>query len=112
MIGPSNAKGAFFDGWAARKETLRAISAVRPAFGPLILTLTILMVLGQAAWASAASQQAQPSGASQSATQAEESATQFGAINPYLGLTIDEIDLPGIPAEDANALIAMTPLKV
>ena len=40
------------------------------------------------------------------------SATQFGTITPYIGLTIDQIELPGVPPEEAAALLAATPLKV
>ena len=42
----------------------------------------------------------------------EQSATSFGAITPYLGLTIDEIQLPGVEPAEAAALLALTPLKV
>src|SRR5258708_30284025 len=38
--------------------------------------------------------------------------TKFGTIAPYLGLTIDQIVLPGIPPEEAATLLAATPLKV
>ena len=44
--------------------------------------------------------------------QSEEPASQFGAITPYLGLTIDELELPGVPPEEATALLAATPLKI
>ena len=44
--------------------------------------------------------------------QAEEAGSQFGAITPYLGLTIDEIGLPGVAPEEAASLLAGTPLKV
>jgi len=108
MNRPSNPRGAFFDGWAARRGFLRLVNAVRPWLVRVTLTLPIVAVLGHAGWASAAGQTAQQPAVRQS----EESATQFGAINPYLGLTIDEIDLPGVAAEEGNALIAMTPLKV
>jgi outer membrane protein assembly complex protein YaeT len=36
----------------------------------------------------------------------------FGAITPYLGLTIDRVELPDVPPEEAAALLAATPLKV
>ncbi len=44
--------------------------------------------------------------------QPPQNATQFGSITPYLGLTIDEMDFPGVPPEEAAALLAVTPLKV
>jgi outer membrane protein insertion porin family len=37
---------------------------------------------------------------------------KFGSITPYLGLMIDQIELPGVPAEEAASLLASTPLKV
>ena len=36
----------------------------------------------------------------------------FGAIAPYLGLAIDQVELPGVPPEEAAALLAATPLKI
>ena len=42
----------------------------------------------------------------------DESTPQFGSINPYLGLTIDEIEIPGLSTEDAASLLASTPLKI
>src|SRR5258708_18267833 len=50
-----------------------------------------------------------PTSGTESAAKAE---TKFGTIAPYLGLTIDQIELPGIPPEDAASLLAATPLKV
>ena len=47
-----------------------------------------------------------------SAPPPEESATSFGAITPYLGLTVDEIEFPGVEPAEAAALLALTPLKV
>ena len=41
-----------------------------------------------------------------------QSGTQFGTITPYLGLAIDQIELPGVPPEEAAALLAATPLKI
>ena len=103
MIRSSNPVGVLFDGRAAGREILRQTSAVRPGIFLLISALLFLATTGGTSWASALPQAAQPP---------EESVSQFGAINPYLGLTIDEIDLPGVPQEDAAALIALTPLKV
>jgi outer membrane protein insertion porin family len=44
--------------------------------------------------------------------QPAESSAQFGTITPYLGLTIDQIELPGVPPEEAASLLAATPLKI
>ncbi len=38
--------------------------------------------------------------------------TKFGTITPYLGLTIDQIELTGVPPEEATSLLAATPLKI
>jgi outer membrane protein assembly complex protein YaeT len=54
-----------------------------------------------------AQQPAEPS--AQSSTQSE---TTFGAITPYLGLPIDQIELQGVSSEDAAVLLAATPLKI
>ena len=36
----------------------------------------------------------------------------FGAIAPYLGLTIDQVELPGVLPDDAASLLSATPLKI
>jgi outer membrane protein insertion porin family len=36
----------------------------------------------------------------------------FGSIAPYIGLTIDQVELEGVPPEEASAILAATPLKV
>ena len=41
-----------------------------------------------------------------------QSGAQFGTITPYIGLTIDQLELPGVPPEEAASLLASTPLKV
>jgi outer membrane protein insertion porin family len=38
--------------------------------------------------------------------------TAFGSITPYLDLTIDKIELPGVAPEEAASLLAATPLKI
>ncbi len=75
-------------------------------FGSLIL-VSVLAFGAAASWAQAAAPSAQ-----QSDAQAEQPASQFGAIVPYLGLTIDGIEFPGVAPEEAAALIALTPMKV
>lgn len=103
MIRSSNSMGIFFDGRAAGREILRQIDAVRPAIFVLLLPCLLFMLSGNS----------RASGSPQAAPQQEEpSGSQFGAINPYLGLTIDEVDLPGVPQDEAAVLIASTPLKV
>jgi outer membrane protein insertion porin family len=36
----------------------------------------------------------------------------FGTITPYLGLPIDQIEMPGIPPDEVSSLLAGTPLKL
>ncbi|MGB8978587.1 MAG: POTRA domain-containing protein [Terriglobales bacterium] len=112
MIRSSNPKGSVFDERAAGREILPRKNAVRPAIFPLkifqlILPLLVLVfTMGVSpAWPAQAAQ-------APVAEQPEESTSQFGAITPYLGLTIDEIDLPGVPQDEAVLLVAQTPLKV
>ena len=45
-------------------------------------------------------------------TSGARSETKFGTITPYLGLPIDQIELPGVPPEEAASLLAATPLKI
>jgi len=70
-----------------------------------VIALGLIVVVS----AAAGSQQAesQPAG-----LQTEEAASQFGTITPYLGLAIDQIELPGLAPEEAASLLAGTPLKI
>jgi outer membrane protein insertion porin family len=52
------------------------------------------------------------SGAQQSGQPAAEPQSQLGAINSYLGLTIDEIEFPGLSPEDSAALKVTSQLKI
>jgi outer membrane protein insertion porin family len=52
------------------------------------------------------------SGAKSGTESGAKSEAKFGTITPYLGLAIDQIELPGVPPEDAAALLAATPLKI
>ncbi len=73
--------------------------------------LVILLLLAHTtSWA--AQQQPAESAAQSEAKAGTQSETGFGAIAPYLGLTLDQVEMPGIPPEDAAALLAATPLKV
>jgi outer membrane protein insertion porin family len=51
------------------------------------------------------------SGALPPAQQAPQTPSQLGTIAPYLGAPIEEIELPGVPAEEVAHLLAATPLK-
>jgi outer membrane protein insertion porin family len=46
------------------------------------------------------------------AQQAAEPPSQLGTIAPYVGMPITEIELPGVPAEEAAHLLSATPLKL
>jgi len=77
----------------------------------LWVALVILLVLAPVtSWA--ARQQAAESAAQSEAKAGAQPETSFGAIVPYLGLTLDQVEMPGIPPEEAAALLATTPLKV
>lgn len=62
------------------------------------------LVLALAATGSAAGPQAAP--------QSEEPPASLGAITPYLGIPIQEYEIPGMDREDAARLLAATPLKL
>ncbi len=78
--------------------------------------LIVLVVLAHgASWAAGsppAGQQPAESPSQSGAQSVAESENQFGTITPYLGLAIDQIELPGVPPEEAAALLAATPLKI
>jgi outer membrane protein insertion porin family len=72
------------------------------------ITLTLLLALvGRASWA----QNSLPASQQPIEPPAQFGAA-FGSIAPYLGLRIDEIDLAGVPPEEATTLVAATPLKI
>src|SRR5271169_5381112 len=74
------------------------------------LVVSLAMTHG-ASWAQGpppAAQQA-PESSAQSGAKSE---AQFGSITPYLGLAIDQIELPGVPPEEAASLLTATPLKI
>jgi len=73
------------------------------------LALLLLLLLGLADPSTSAAS-APP--ASQQTESTSQAAANFGTIVPYLGLTIDRIELPGVPTEEATLLLASTPLKI
>ena len=77
------------------------ISAAR-----LVLVLLLILAHG-ASWA-----QGSPPAQQQTAEPPSQLGATFGTITPYLGLAIDQIELPGVPPEEAAALLAATPLKI
>ena len=71
----------------------------------LLLLLLFVLAHPSNSAASASPGRQQPESTSQAAA-------NFGTIVPYLGLTIDQIELPGVPPEEASALLVSTPLKI
>src|SRR5437899_3537774 len=78
--------------------------------------LALLLVLSNgASWAQSsppAPQQPRESASQSVASSETKPETKFGTIAPYLGLAIDQIELPGVPPEEAATLLAATPLKI
>jgi outer membrane protein assembly complex protein YaeT len=56
--------------------------------------------------------QSSPLSQQQPAESPAQSEAKFGTVTPYLGLAIDQIELPGLPPEEAAPLLAATPLKI
>ncbi len=83
----------------------------KPGFGVRFVLVVLLLLTHRAGWATGSPPAGQQPTESPSQSGAQ-SGTQFGAITPYLGLAIDQIELPGVPPEEAAALLAATPLKI
>jgi len=82
-------------------------------FAPAVrFVLLVLLALAHgSSWAQGsppAAQQA-PESPAQAGAKSE---ARFGSITPYLGMPIDQIELPGVPPEEAASLLAATPLKI
>jgi outer membrane protein insertion porin family len=67
------------------------------------LVLLLVLARGTTSWAT---------GSPPAAQQPAEPSSQFGAITPYLGLPVDQMELPGASPEEAALLLASTPLKI
>src|SRR6266404_1854352 len=88
--------------------------------GTARFVFVLLLVLSNGAsraQSSSPAPQQPPESASQSGASSEtksetKSEAKFGTITPYLGLAIDQIELPGVPPEEAATLLAATPLKI
>ncbi len=82
-------------------------------FAPSVrFVLVVLLALTHgASWAQGSPPTAQqaPESPAQSGAKSE---ARFGSITPYLGMPIDQIELPGVPPEEAASLLAATPLKI
>jgi outer membrane protein assembly complex protein YaeT len=101
----SNPKGFVVERPKFREGILRLSRAA------WLAVVVVLALAHGASWAAGSppAQQQPPESPSQSGAQ---SGTQFGTITPYLGLAIDQIELPGVSPEEAASLLATTPLKV
>ena len=104
LRGSSNPKGLLV---RRRQELGKGLRAGRAKLS-LGMVLLVLALTPQTGW----SRQALPAGQQVGAQQAEQPTPQFGAIAPYLGLAIDEIEFPGVEPEEAAALVAATSLKI
>jgi outer membrane protein insertion porin family len=84
-------------------------------FGVRLVLVFLLALARGTGWAQSAPpapQQPAESPAQAEAKSEAKSEAQFGSITPYLGLTIDQIELPGVPPEESASLLAATPLKI
>ena len=85
--------------------------ATSPVPRLVVVFLAAILVFAPArSWAQNSST-AQPPASSASQFGAQPGAS-FGTITPYLGLPIDQIEMPGVPPEETNSLLATTALKL
>jgi outer membrane protein assembly complex protein YaeT len=70
--------------------------------------IILLMLAHRASWAAGSP----PAGQQQPPESPPQFGAKFGTITPYLGLAMDQIELPGVPPEEAAVLLAATPLKI
>jgi outer membrane protein insertion porin family len=80
--------------------------------GVVVLFFFAAAVAPHAGWAMGKPQPQEPNQDSPSRPTSAEPSSNVGAITPYLGLAIDEIEFPGVAAEDAAALLTTTQLKI
>src|SRR5579862_1375998 len=70
----------------------------------VLLVLSFVLVMTRGARSATES----PSAVQQTA----ESSPELGSITPYLGLPVDQLELPGVPPEESTSLLQAIPLKV
>ena len=73
----------------------------------LYVLVLLLMLAQRTSWATGS-----PPAGQQPLESPSQSGASFGTITPYLGLAIDQIELPDVPPEEAATLLAATPLKL
>jgi len=88
----------------AERSSAAACGHSNSWFGVRFVLVVSLLLAHGASWAQSSSPAPQQL--------PESPGAQFGTITPYLGLAIDQIELPGVPPEEAVALLAATPLKI
>jgi outer membrane protein assembly complex protein YaeT len=76
--------------------------------GVRFVLVVLLLLLNRPSWATGS----RVAGQQQPAELSSQAGTGFGTIAPYLGLTIDRIELPDIPPDEAASILASTPLKI
>jgi outer membrane protein insertion porin family len=99
----SNPKGFMVNQVEFRDPVLGRRGGPRIGLGMLLMILWWLAPTPKASWAA---------GAQSDGPQPEPSRSAFGSIAPYLGLTIDQIEFPGVPPDEAASLLGATPLKI
>ncbi len=87
----------------AERNSAASCGHSNSGFGVRFVLVVLLLLAHGASWAT---------GSPPAGQQRAESSSPFGTITPYLGLAIDQIELPGVSPEEAAALLAATPLKI
>src|SRR5260370_6024286 len=106
---PSPAQAGRSSAPSRRDSNFRFRSALR------FVSALLLLLSHAASWtqSSPPAPQQTPASTSPSGAKSEaKSETKFGTIAPYLGLPIGNIELPGVPPEEAATLLVATPLKI
>jgi len=98
----SNPEGFIVHEPESREGVLRLSGAAR------VVLIILLMLAHRASWAAGSP----PAGQQQPPESPPQFGAKFGTITPYLGLAMDQIELPGVPPEEAAVLLAATPLKI
>ncbi|MGD0598507.1 MAG: POTRA domain-containing protein [Terriglobales bacterium] len=98
-------------GWRSSAVARRHRNSEFAKSGALYVLVLLLMLAQRPSWATGSP----PAGQQPAESPAQfgtQSGASFGTITPYLGLAIDQIELPDVPPEEAATLLAATPLKV